>query len=92
MAGSGGLLNPDALEQEALRQLAGVGDAGRGEWREWTGRAFHIRRCISVAEQRRSGLTIVDIRRTPEAARRAAALGDLIRMVPREVVIEEVGV
>jgi hypothetical protein len=85
------LLGYAELEREALRQLTGVGDATLGEWREWTGRAFHVRRRISTAEQRRSRLVVEDVRRTPEAARRAAALGDLLRFVPRGVFADEVG-
>jgi hypothetical protein len=33
----------------------------------------------------------MDVRRTPDAARRAAALGDLLGFVPREVLDEEIG-
>jgi hypothetical protein len=73
-----------------LRQLGGVGDASLGEWREWTGKAFHIRRRLSAAEERRSGLTVVDVRGTPEAARRAESLGDLLRLVPPQVLADEV--
>lgn len=79
------------LEREAERQLAGVGDASLGEWREWTGNAFHIRRRLSEAEQRRTGLRAVDIRRTPEAVERAAALGDMLIFAPPEVLADEVG-
>ena len=78
------------LEQEALRQLAGVGDAALGEWREWTGAAFHVRRRLSAAEESRTG-PVEDVRRTPEALRRAAALGDLLRLAPAEVLDEELG-
>lgn len=79
------------MEREAERQLAGAGDAQLGEWREWTGRAFHVRRRLSLAEARRARLTVADIRRTPEAVTRAAALGDLLRLVPTQVLADEVG-
>ncbi len=82
---------PATLEREALRQLAGVGDTALGEWHEWTGCAYHIRRRLSAAEQRRSGLVVEDIRRTPEAARRAAVLGDWLMQAPPEVLADEVG-
>ena len=78
------------LEAEAERQLAGVGDAELGEWREWTGYAFHIRRRLTWREQRRVG-PVVDVRRTPEAAARAARLGELLRIVPPEILAEELG-
>jgi len=78
------------LEVEAVRQLTGVGDPTLGEWREWTGRAFHIRRRLSARETQRVG-PVVDIRRTPEAVRRAARLGDMIRFAPMEVINEEIG-
>ncbi|HZR50090.1 MAG TPA: hypothetical protein VFB06_11280 [Streptosporangiaceae bacterium] len=46
------------LEREAERQLAGVGDASLGEWREWTGKAFHIRRRLTAREQRAVGTVV----------------------------------
>jgi hypothetical protein len=79
------------LEREAERQLAGVGDAVVGEWREWTGRAFHIRRRLSAAEVERTGLTVVDVRRTAEARRRAATLGGLLSYAPEDVLADELG-
>jgi|SRR6185312_10338884 len=76
--------------RRAEKALAGLGDAALGEWREWTGAAFHLRRRLSAAEQTRVG-PVVDIRRTPEAAQRAAELGRLLSIVPAEVLAEEVG-
>lgn len=76
------------LEREALRQLAGVGNASAGEWREWSGKAFHIRRRLTAAEARTTGPAL-DIRRTPEAGRRAARLGGLLALAPAEVLAEE---
>lgn len=78
------------LEAEAVRQLRGVGDPSLGEWREWSGRAFHIRRRLSEAEQRRVG-PVVDVRGTSEAARRASALGDLLVYAPAGVLADELG-
>jgi hypothetical protein len=57
----------------ALRMLAGVGDASRGEWWERGGFATHLRRRLSVAEDARVG-PVVDVRGTAEAARRFAAM------------------
>jgi hypothetical protein len=74
----------------AERALAGLGDPTLGEWHEWSGAAYHIRRRLTGLEQVRVG-PVVDIRRTGEAARRAAALGARLRYVPPEVLAEEVG-
>lgn len=78
------------LEREALRQLAGVGDPERGEWREWTGRAFHVRRRLTAAEEARTG-PVADIRGTGEARERAAAVGHMLRYAPAEVLADELG-
>lgn len=78
------------LEREAERQLAGVGDASLGEWREANGRFFHIRRRLSEAEELRVGPAL-DIRRTPEAVTRVMRLGAMLRFAPPEVLADEVG-
>ncbi|HMH93884.1 MAG TPA: hypothetical protein VK586_22740 [Streptosporangiaceae bacterium] len=79
------------LEQEAERALAGVGDASLGEWREWTGKAFHIRRRLSEREQQRTGLVVADIRRTPEALQRAMRVRDKLIFAGPDVLAEEIG-
>ena len=78
------------LEREAERHLAGVGDPSLGEWREWTGKAFHIRRRLSAREERQTGPAI-DIRRTPEAIERAMRLGDRLIFAGPEVLADELG-
>lgn len=78
------------LERIAEKELEGVGDPSLGEWREWTGKAFHIRRRLSAAEQKVTG-PVADIRRTPEALRRALAVGPMLRLAPAEVLEEEIG-
>jgi hypothetical protein len=78
------------LEAECERQLSGVGDASLGEWREWTGRAFHLRRRLSVREQRDVG-PVVDVRGSEEARRRAERLGPMLSYVPAEVLADELG-
>jgi hypothetical protein len=78
------------LERQAERELAGAGDASLGEWREWSGAAFHIRRRLSEAEERRTG-PVADIRRTPEAARRAEAVGAMLSYAPPDVLDDEIG-
>ncbi len=90
IAARGGLTTRAALEREAERQLAGVGDASLGEWREWTGRAFHIRRRLSDREQQRTG-PVADIRQTEEARTRALSVASLLQLAPPEVLIEELG-
>ena len=54
------------LRTRALDALSGVGDASRGEWEEWTGYAYHVRRRLSLREERAVGPAI-DIRGTTEA-------------------------
>jgi hypothetical protein len=78
------------LEREADHQLAGVGDPTRGEWRDHGGRFFHMRRRLSEAEERHTG-PVLDIRRTPEAVRRASRVGPLLRFAPAEVLEDELG-
>lgn len=65
---AGPALGRDELERRALRALFGVGDRSH-EWREWTGRAFHVRRRLTEREQRLVGPAI-DIRGTAEAIER----------------------
>jgi hypothetical protein len=78
-------------ERRAREELDGLGAPELGEWAEWTGRALHLRRRLSPAEQSRVG-PVLDIRRTPEAVRRAAVLpGRLLALAPPEVLAEEVG-
>lgn len=79
------------LEREAERALAGVGDPALGEWREWTGKAFHIRRRLSQREQQRTGLVVADIRRTPEAIQRAMRVRDKLIFAGPDVLAEELG-
>ena len=63
----------EALELCARLALEGVGDAGRGEWIEVSPRAVHVRRRISVAEERRVP-DVCDIRGTLEVAQRLKAV------------------
>lgn len=52
--------------------------------------AFHVRRRLSVAEERAVG-PAVDIRGTDEARARAAALGGLLRFAPPDMLADEIG-
>jgi hypothetical protein len=76
----------------AEQELSGLGDARLGEWREWTETGtFHMRRRLSVEEVAAVG-PAVDVRRSPEAFRRAGALPARLRaLVPPEVWADEVG-
>lgn len=84
------VLPASALELQAERELAGVGDAALGEWRQYRNRTFHLRRRLSDAEAAVVG-PVLDIRRTDEARSRVKALGRLVRLAPPGVMEEEVG-
>ena len=57
------------LRGRAREALSGVGDASLGEWESWSGFAYHVKRRLSVEEQKLVG-EAVDIRGTMEAVRR----------------------
>ncbi len=59
------------LRRRAVEALAGVGDPALGEWHQWTGKAYHIRRRLTLQEQLEVG-QVVDVRGTPEYAERLA--------------------
>ena len=85
-----GSLIKAVLWKEAERQLAGIGDALLGEWRETGAKAVHLRRRLSEREQRTVG-PVIDVRGSDEAKMRAARLGARLAMVPAEVLAEEIG-
>ena len=74
------------LRRFALEALEGVGDADLGEWEEWTGRAFHVRRRVSAVEQEQVG-DAVDIRGTEEARRRIGRVARFARQSPQGVAV-----
>ncbi|BCL83145.1 hypothetical protein ccbrp13_56100 [Ktedonobacteria bacterium brp13] len=63
----------DFLHKQTLEALAGVGDEALGQWEEWTGSAYHIRRRLSRKEQQAVGQP-KDIRGTPEQQKRYEAV------------------
>lgn len=72
------------------RVLRGVGSAARGEWHEYTGYSYHLRRRLSAEEERRVG-PAVDIRGTDEARRRRARLlsdlpAAIVALLPEEAI------
>jgi len=69
----------------ARAALAGVGEASLGEWDEYGGFAFHVRRRLSVTEAASVG-PVVDVRGTPDGRRRCAAMA---RYVPAAALTEE---
>jgi len=82
-SGFDGLIYPETeLRRFALESLEGVGDASLGEWEEWTGYAFHIRRRLSAEEQEPIG-EVVDIRGTPEARRRLERVMQYVMRSPQ---------
>lgn len=70
-------MHPRELKAKALAVLGGVGDRRLGEWHEWTGRAYHLRRRLSAAEQAEVG-DVVDCRGTDEWQRRFDAVKDAV--------------
>lgn len=57
------------LQTYAHTALQGVGDPSTGEWEEFTGYAFHLRRRLKRSEEAIVG-PVVDIRGTAEAQMR----------------------
>jgi len=66
--------NMALAKEQAIKALAGVGDAALGEWHEVGSMAYHVRRRLSAAECAESGLVMRDIRGTGEERKRVRAL------------------
>lgn len=64
----------------ALVALIGVGDPELGQWEQWSGKIFHVRRRLTEREQSQYVGPVKDIRQTAEARRR-------ISLVPHAVEI-----
>lgn len=77
IAPRGIVLAEGTLHRYALAALVGVGDARLGEFEEYSGRAFHLRRRLSSEEQLLVG-EVVDVRGTPEAERRLRPVRHLL--------------
>ena len=60
-----------------MKALEGIGDATLGEYHEWSGRAYHLRRRLSVDEAALIG-PVVDVRGTPEAELRLRPVRHLL--------------
>jgi len=68
-ASAAGEVGRAELRRRALDALSAVGDKRLGEWHQWTGVAYHVRRRLSAQEQMLVG-PVVDIRGTEEADQR----------------------
>lgn len=77
------------LESKAREALDGVGDASAGEWIEWTGIAFHLRRRLTTEEATTVG-PVVDVRGTEEARRRMKDAWLDLPEVARRIAREEI--
>ena len=80
-----------SLRAAALKALAGVGDPKLGEWEEWSGKAFHIRRRLTPEEELLTG-PVVDIRGTQEAIDRALRVMKQVPWMPKKIIVDEIGV
>lgn len=76
------------LKAEAITQLEGVGSALLGEWHEWTGYCYHLRRRLTPEEQQSVG-PVLDIRGTKEASRRCKLISRIMPHLPHELVWRE---
>lgn len=76
-------------KEMAYEMLEGFGDATLGEWTEDRPKAFHLRRRLSDAEQKRVG-EAVDCRTTVEAQQRYEAMKDVLPPQGIYLVKEEV--
>lgn len=77
IAPQGIVLAEATLRRYAFAALAGVGAAQLGEYEEYSGRAFHLRRRLSLTERALVG-EVVDVRGTPEAERRLRPVRHLL--------------
>jgi hypothetical protein len=73
----------ETLEDLAFAILEGYGDAEAGTWQEMHGRVFHLRRRLSPDEASLVG-PVIDVRGTPEAARRLMAVERYVRQAGAE--------
>lgn len=65
-----------------------MGDETAGQWEEYTGKAFHVRRRLTNEEQKPIG-PAVDIRGTAEARNRINAVRIVQPYLPAEILMAE---
>lgn len=80
---------PESLGKLAMRALHGVGSRERGEWHEWTGKAYHVRRRLNAKEQATVG-DVLDVRGKPEAMERFAAIQSVLPQQAVEMALVEI--
>ena len=76
------------MRELALSALEGVGDEVAGQWEEFTGKAFHIRRRLTIEEQALVG-PAVDVRGTQEALNRINAVRIVMPYLPVQTLMAE---
>lgn len=74
------------VEVELMRSDGNYGRDRAGEWEEWTGYAYHVRRRLTPTEQRDIGEAI-DIRGTAEAHRRLARVLEYAQRSPQGLAV-----
>jgi hypothetical protein len=82
------VLGSKALREICFKALEGVGDEVAGQWEEYTGKAFHLRRRLTVEEQEPIG-EAVDVRGTYEAYNRLNAIRIVMPYLPESLLIAE---
>lgn len=83
-------MSEQKLARIAEKCLVGVGDAALGEWKDWTGTAYHIRRRLSAREQKIVG-DVKDIRNTQEAIERLRKISQSIPQRAKDLAVQELG-
>ena len=78
------------MREIAINQLAGVGNPVR-EWPEFTGRAYHLRRRVTLKEQAVTG-DALDLRGTSEAMRRWHLAKLELPSAALDIAVEEIGI
>lgn len=79
--------NP-VLEKAARKALQGVGERSLGEWVEYNTRFVHVRRRLSVKEQKIIG-EVIDIRNTQEAIDRVNAIWQDIPLIVKRTIMQD---
>jgi hypothetical protein len=74
----------------AMRALNGVGDATAGEWRDWTGKAYHVRRRLT-AKECGDKIAMRDARQTVEASTRLIEAWESLHPMVQRAALEELG-
>lgn len=82
-------MSRESLGRLAMRALHGVGSRERGEWHDWTGKAYHVRRRLNAKEQAIVG-DVLDIRGKPEAIERFAAIQSVLPQQAAEMALVEI--